>query len=68
MILDCCSAGMWICQICRPRKKGRKLLHEKAAQIKRRYNAPLGRPKGRYIKLFYSPYDSDCRTLLKLFT
>uniref|UniRef100_A0A8C1KTN9 Histone acetyltransferase n=1 Tax=Cyprinus carpio TaxID=7962 RepID=A0A8C1KTN9_CYPCA len=46
-ILDCCSAGMWICQICRPRKKGRKLLHEKAAQIKRRYNAPLGRPKGR---------------------
>lgn len=52
MILDCCSAGMWICQICRPRKKGRKLLHEKAAQIKRRYNAPLGRPKGRYIKLF----------------
>lgn len=52
MILDCCSAGMWICQICRPRKKGRKLLHEKAAQIKRRYNAPLGRPKGRYIKPF----------------
>lgn len=68
MILDCCSAGMWICQICRPRKKGRKLLHEKAAQIKRRYNAPLGRPKGRYIKLFDSPYDCDCRTLLKLFT
>uniref|UniRef100_A0A8C2DMS1 Histone acetyltransferase n=1 Tax=Cyprinus carpio TaxID=7962 RepID=A0A8C2DMS1_CYPCA len=52
--MECCDPplmrmpkGMWICQICRPRKKGRKLLHEKAAQIKRRYNAPLGRPKGR---------------------
>uniref|UniRef100_A0AAR2KSK1 Histone acetyltransferase n=1 Tax=Pygocentrus nattereri TaxID=42514 RepID=A0AAR2KSK1_PYGNA len=50
--MECCDPpltrmpkGMWICQICRPRKKGRKLLHEKAAQIKRRYNAPLGRPK-----------------------
>uniref|UniRef100_A0A8C9TPF5 Histone acetyltransferase n=1 Tax=Scleropages formosus TaxID=113540 RepID=A0A8C9TPF5_SCLFO len=53
--MECCDPplmrmpkGMWICQICRPRKKGRKLLHEKAAQIKRRYNAPLGRPKNRY--------------------
>ncbi|KAI4890562.1 hypothetical protein NFI96_008281 [Prochilodus magdalenae] len=52
--MECCDPpltrmpkGMWICQICRPRKKGRELLHEKAAQIKRRYNAPLGRPKGR---------------------
>ncbi|XP_016367916.1 histone acetyltransferase KAT6A-like [Sinocyclocheilus rhinocerous] len=52
--MECCDPplmrmpkGMWICQICRPRKKGRKLLQEKAAQIKRRYNAPLGRPKGR---------------------
>lgn len=39
--------GMWICQICQPRKKGKELLHEKAAQIKRRYSAPLGRPKNR---------------------
>ncbi|XP_070991994.1 histone acetyltransferase KAT6A isoform X2 [Oncorhynchus clarkii lewisi] len=52
--MECCDPplmrmpkGMWICQICQPRKKGRKLLHEKAAQIKRRYNAPLGRPKNR---------------------
>uniref|UniRef100_A0AAQ5XVE4 Histone acetyltransferase n=1 Tax=Amphiprion ocellaris TaxID=80972 RepID=A0AAQ5XVE4_AMPOC len=50
--MECCDPpltrmpkGMWICQICQPRKKGKKLLHEKAAQIKRRYNAPLGRPK-----------------------
>ncbi|CDQ81548.1 unnamed protein product [Oncorhynchus mykiss] len=50
--MECCDPplmrmpkGMWICQMCQPRKKGRKLLHEKAAQIKRRYNAPLGRPK-----------------------
>lgn len=42
-----CPAGMWICQICQPRKRGKQLLHEKAAQIKRRYNAPLGRPKNR---------------------
>uniref|UniRef100_A0A8C7CAB4 K(lysine) acetyltransferase 6A n=1 Tax=Oncorhynchus kisutch TaxID=8019 RepID=A0A8C7CAB4_ONCKI len=52
--MECCDPplmrmpkGMWICQMCQPRKKGRKLLHEKAAQIKRRYNAPLGRPKNR---------------------
>ncbi|XP_061907580.1 histone acetyltransferase KAT6A isoform X1 [Entelurus aequoreus] len=52
--MECCDPplmrmpkGMWICQICQPRKKGKSLLHEKAAQIKRRYNAPLGRPKNR---------------------
>nr|XP_057926030.1 histone acetyltransferase KAT6A isoform X2 [Doryrhamphus excisus] len=52
--MECCDPpltrmpkGMWICQICQPRKKGKNLLHEKAAQIKRRYNAPLGRPKNR---------------------
>ncbi|XP_077600595.1 histone acetyltransferase KAT6A-like isoform X1 [Stigmatopora nigra] len=52
--MECCDPpltrmpkGMWICQICQPRRKGKNLLHEKAAQIKRRYNAPLGRPKNR---------------------
>ncbi|XP_019740738.1 histone acetyltransferase KAT6A isoform X2 [Hippocampus comes] len=52
--MECCDPplmrmpkGMWICQICQPRKKGKNLLHEKAAQIKRRYNAPLGRPRNR---------------------
>ncbi|XP_025938678.1 histone acetyltransferase KAT6A isoform X1 [Apteryx rowi] len=52
--MECCDPpltrmpkGMWICQICRPRKKGRKLLHKKAAQIKRRYANPIGRPKNR---------------------
>lgn len=39
--------GMWICQVCRPKKKGRKLLHEKAAQIRRRYAKPIGRPKNK---------------------
>uniref|UniRef100_A0A8C4X2M8 Histone acetyltransferase n=1 Tax=Erpetoichthys calabaricus TaxID=27687 RepID=A0A8C4X2M8_ERPCA len=55
--MECCDPpltrmpkGMWICQICRPRKKGRKLLHKKAAQIKRRYTTPLGRPKNRFMK------------------
>ncbi|XP_062874327.1 histone acetyltransferase KAT6A [Trichomycterus rosablanca] len=52
--MECCDPplgrmpkGMWICQVCRPRKKGSNVLHEKAAQIKRRYNAPLGRHKSR---------------------
>ncbi|KAM9743026.1 histone acetyltransferase KAT6A isoform 2-T2 [Menidia menidia] len=52
--MECCDPpltrmpkGMWICQICQPRKKGKTLLHEKAEQIKRRYSAPLGRPKNR---------------------
>ncbi|NXV01633.1 KAT6A acetyltransferase, partial [Cettia cetti] len=52
--MECCDPpltrmpkGMWICQICRPRKKGRKLLQKKAAQIKRRYANPIGRPKNR---------------------
>ncbi|XP_077416623.1 histone acetyltransferase KAT6A isoform X2 [Vanacampus margaritifer] len=54
--MECCDPpltrmpkdpGMWICQICQPRKRGKNLLHEKAAQIKRRYNAPLGRPRNR---------------------
>lgn len=41
------NAGMWICQVCRPKKKGRKLLHEKATQIRRRYTKPIGRPKNK---------------------
>ncbi|XP_041855859.1 LOW QUALITY PROTEIN: histone acetyltransferase KAT6A [Melanotaenia boesemani] len=52
--MECCDPpltrmpkGMWICQICQPRKKGKMFLHEKAEQIKRRYNAPLGRSKNR---------------------
>ncbi|KAM8974105.1 histone acetyltransferase KAT6A isoform 2-T2 [Pelodytes ibericus] len=55
--MECCEPpltrmpkGMWICQICRPRKKGRKLLHKKAAQIRRRYTNPIGRPKNRLKK------------------
>ncbi|XP_036065397.1 histone acetyltransferase KAT6A isoform X2 [Onychomys torridus] len=55
--MECCDPpltrmpkGMWICQICRPRKKGRKLLQKKAAQIKRRYANPIGRPKSRLKK------------------
>ncbi|KAM4033397.1 histone acetyltransferase KAT6B isoform 1-T3 [Anomaloglossus baeobatrachus] len=52
--MECCDPplarmpkGMWICQVCRPKKKGRKLLQEKAAQIKRRYAKPMGRPKNK---------------------
>ncbi|XP_060625113.2 histone acetyltransferase KAT6B isoform X2 [Anolis sagrei] len=52
--MECCDPplsrmpkGMWICQVCRPKKKGRKLLHEKASQIRRRYAKPIGRPKNK---------------------
>ncbi|XP_066476399.1 histone acetyltransferase KAT6B isoform X3 [Tiliqua scincoides] len=52
--MECCDPplsrmpkGMWICQVCRPKKKGRKLLHEKASQIRRRYTKPVGRPKNK---------------------
>ncbi|KAM3912901.1 histone acetyltransferase KAT6B isoform 2-T2 [Leptodactylus fuscus] len=52
--MECCDPplarmpkGMWICQVCRPKKKGRKILQEKAAQIKRRYAKPMGRPKNK---------------------
>uniref|UniRef100_A0A8C5PVH0 histone acetyltransferase n=1 Tax=Leptobrachium leishanense TaxID=445787 RepID=A0A8C5PVH0_9ANUR len=52
--MECCDPplsrmpkGMWICHVCRPKKKGRKILQEKAAQIKRRYAKPIGRPKGK---------------------
>nr|XP_033797269.1 histone acetyltransferase KAT6B isoform X4 [Geotrypetes seraphini] len=59
--MECCDPplcrmpkGMWICQVCRPKKKGRKLLHEKAAQIKRRYAKPIGRPKNKLKQLMLS--------------
>ncbi|XP_075073163.1 histone acetyltransferase KAT6B isoform X1 [Mixophyes fleayi] len=52
--MECCDPplarmpkGMWICQVCRPKKRGRKILQEKAAQIKRRYAKPIGRPKNK---------------------
>ncbi|KAG9485300.1 histone acetyltransferase KAT6B isoform X2 [Eleutherodactylus coqui] len=50
--MECCDPplarmpkGLWICQVCQPKKKGCKILQEKAAQIKRRYAKPMGRPK-----------------------
>uniref|UniRef100_G1N326 histone acetyltransferase n=1 Tax=Meleagris gallopavo TaxID=9103 RepID=G1N326_MELGA len=60
--MECCDPplsrmpkGMWICQVCRPKKKGRKLLHEKAAQIRRRYAKPIGRPKNKLKQRMGSP-------------
>ncbi|XP_036402215.1 histone acetyltransferase KAT6B-like isoform X2 [Megalops cyprinoides] len=50
--MECCDPplarmpkGMWICQVCRPKEKENGLLHKRAAQIKRRYAKPIGRPK-----------------------
>ncbi|XP_018413654.1 PREDICTED: histone acetyltransferase KAT6B [Nanorana parkeri] len=52
--MECCDPplarmpkGMWICHVCRPKKNGRKIIQEKAAQIKRRYAKPIGRPKNK---------------------
>ncbi|KAM4702554.1 histone acetyltransferase KAT6B [Rhinophrynus dorsalis] len=52
--MECCDPplsrmpkGMWICHVCRPKKKGRKILQEKVAKIKRRYAKPIGRPKSK---------------------
>ncbi|XP_073437151.1 histone acetyltransferase KAT6B isoform X3 [Dendrobates tinctorius] len=52
--MECCDPplarmpkGMWLCQVCQPKKKGRKILQEKAAKIKRRYAKPMGRPKNK---------------------
>ncbi|MFT7807160.1 histone acetyltransferase KAT6B isoform X1 [Arapaima gigas] len=52
--MECCDPplsrmpkGMWICQVCRPKEKRKRLLHKRAAQIKRRYAKPLGRPKNK---------------------
>ncbi|XP_053306958.1 histone acetyltransferase KAT6B isoform X1 [Spea bombifrons] len=52
--MECCDPplsrmpkGMWICHVCQPKKRGRKILQEKAAQIKRRYAKPIGRPKSK---------------------
>ncbi|XP_015671941.1 histone acetyltransferase KAT6B isoform X1 [Protobothrops mucrosquamatus] len=52
--MECCDPplsrmpkGMWVCQVCRPKKKGKKLLHERASQIRRRYTRPIGRPKNK---------------------
>lgn len=39
--------GTWICQVCRPKENGKKLLHKKADQIKRRYAKPIGRPRNK---------------------
>ncbi|XP_043912673.1 histone acetyltransferase KAT6B isoform X1 [Protopterus annectens] len=64
--MECCDPplsrmpkGMWICQVCRPKKKGRKFLHEKAAQIKRRYAKPVGRPRSKLKEKVLSVTNSE---------
>nr|XP_057917472.1 histone acetyltransferase KAT6B isoform X1 [Doryrhamphus excisus]XP_057917473.1 histone acetyltransferase KAT6B isoform X1 [Doryrhamphus excisus]XP_057917474.1 histone acetyltransferase KAT6B isoform X1 [Doryrhamphus excisus] len=50
--MECCDPplsrmpkGTWVCQVCRPKENGKKLLHRKADEIKRRYAKPIGRPR-----------------------
>ncbi|XP_074475560.1 histone acetyltransferase KAT6B isoform X2 [Sebastes fasciatus] len=52
--MECCDPplsrmpkGTWVCQVCRPKENGKKLLHKKADQIKRRYAKPIGRPRNK---------------------
>ncbi|KPP73738.1 histone acetyltransferase KAT6B-like [Scleropages formosus] len=39
--------GMWVCQLCRPKDQDMQFLHRRAAQIKRRYVRPVGRPRSK---------------------
>ncbi|XP_019721477.1 histone acetyltransferase KAT6B [Hippocampus comes] len=52
--MECCEPpisrmpkGTWLCQFCRPKDNGKKLLHRKADEIKRRYAKPIGRPRNK---------------------
>ncbi|XP_054622486.1 histone acetyltransferase KAT6B isoform X2 [Dunckerocampus dactyliophorus] len=52
--MECCDPplsrmpkGTWVCQVCRPKENGKKLLHRKADEIKRRYAKPIGRPRNK---------------------
>uniref|UniRef100_A0A1A7YEB8 histone acetyltransferase n=1 Tax=Iconisemion striatum TaxID=60296 RepID=A0A1A7YEB8_9TELE len=63
--MECCDPplsrmpkGTWICQVCRPKENGKKLLHKKADQIKRRYAKPIGRPRNK-LKLRMSVTSGD---------
>ncbi|XP_039629415.1 histone acetyltransferase KAT6B isoform X1 [Polypterus senegalus] len=64
--MECCDPplskmpkGTWICHVCRPKEKGKALLHKRAAQIKRRYAKPVGRPKNKLKQLTMSVANSE---------
>ncbi|XP_061765720.1 histone acetyltransferase KAT6B isoform X2 [Nerophis ophidion] len=53
--MECCDPplsrmpkGTWVCQVCRPKDNGKKLLQRKADEIKRRYAKPIGRPRNKF--------------------
>uniref|UniRef100_A0A3Q2YGK6 histone acetyltransferase n=1 Tax=Hippocampus comes TaxID=109280 RepID=A0A3Q2YGK6_HIPCM len=58
--MECCEPpisrmpkGTWLCQFCRPKDNGKKLLHRKADEIKRRYAKPIGRPRNKLTPQMY---------------
>ncbi|XP_028287876.1 histone acetyltransferase KAT6B isoform X3 [Parambassis ranga] len=64
--MECCDPplsrmpkGTWICQVCRPKENGKKLLHKKADQIKRRYAKPIGRPRNKLKQRIRSVTSGD---------
>ncbi|XP_064170966.1 histone acetyltransferase KAT6B-like isoform X4 [Anguilla rostrata] len=68
--MECCDPplsrmpkGLWICQVCRPKETGRGLLHKRAAQIRRRYAKPLGRPKNKLKQQTMSVTGGDGSTI-----
>uniref|UniRef100_A0A8D2ZG84 histone acetyltransferase n=1 Tax=Scophthalmus maximus TaxID=52904 RepID=A0A8D2ZG84_SCOMX len=67
--MECCDPplsrmpkGTWICQVCRPKENGKKLLHQKADQIKRRYAKPIGRPRNKLKQRIDHVADEDIDT------
>uniref|UniRef100_A0A671YLP9 histone acetyltransferase n=1 Tax=Sparus aurata TaxID=8175 RepID=A0A671YLP9_SPAAU len=67
--MECCDPplsrmpkGTWICQVCRPKENGKKLLHKKADQIKRRYAKPIGRPRNKLKQRIDHVTEEDIET------
>nr|XP_061822590.1 histone acetyltransferase KAT6B-like isoform X2 [Nerophis lumbriciformis] len=65
--MECCDPplsrmpkGTWVCQVCRPKDNGKKLLQRKADEIKRRYAKPIGRPRNKLKqRMFLSSGDGS---------
>uniref|UniRef100_A0A3P8T4G1 histone acetyltransferase n=1 Tax=Amphiprion percula TaxID=161767 RepID=A0A3P8T4G1_AMPPE len=71
--MECCDPplsrmpkGTWICQVCRPKENGKKLLHKKADQIKRRYAKPIGRPRNKLKQRIDHVTEEDIETFTRV--
>uniref|UniRef100_A0A665XAQ8 histone acetyltransferase n=1 Tax=Echeneis naucrates TaxID=173247 RepID=A0A665XAQ8_ECHNA len=71
--MECCDPplsrmpkGTWVCQVCRPKENGKKLLHKKADQIKRRYAKPIGRPRNKLKQRIDHVTEEDIETFTRV--